>query len=361
MSNASELWNKAPKGRLTTGIGSLPHAYIDAALKFSFKLSVPFLPQVPMRNPNEFMINQALEQLPGLEANDGAQIVLNETVWKQKHQAIREITEKAFDESKKPDAFIPFQPSPEVWTCWYPFLFELVEQDISFAKIELAGPMTCQWALQLGNGSGADKNPEIGMQVFRLTLARAIAMARQLKQRDVVPLFYLDEPGFYAFTSKNAHHVMALQELKLFIQTLQKEDTLVGVHICSNTEWDAILSLPIDVLSVDTNLSLSLLLTHRTALKQFINRGGRLSMGIVPTGVHTLKVQSFSAELLLQHFLATLHKHLQDDPILIRQILDTSLITPACGLALHSIGDAETILSHTLSIGNLWQSKSLSV
>jgi hypothetical protein len=51
----------------TTGIGSLPHHNIDAALSFSFKTGIPFLPQIPIRNPWEYMIAQALENLPGLQ------------------------------------------------------------------------------------------------------------------------------------------------------------------------------------------------------------------------------------------------------------------------------------------------------
>jgi len=354
MERRKKLWGKAPSGPLTTAIGSLPHAYVDAALKFSFKMRIPFLPQIPMRNPNEFMVTQAIDLLPGVHSEDGAHIFLTDKVWGKNTHALREKTEKAFENSKQESAFEAFEPSPDVWNCWNPFIFELHERKVSFAKIELAGPMTCQWALRLDDGSPADKNPDVGMQVFRLALARAIAMSRKVKEEGVVPLFYLDEPGFYAFSSKNVRHVMALQELKLFVQTLQKEDVLVGIHICSNTEWDSVLSLPIDVLSFDTNLSLNLLLTHKEALRGFLGNGGRLSMGIVPTGVHSLKVQSFTPKLLLEHFLHTLHEDLKGEEALISQIMQTSLITPACGLALHNVEDADTILSHTLEIGRLW-------
>jgi len=354
MQRHSDLWDKAPSTLLTTGIGSLPHAYIDAALKFSFKLKVPFLPQIPMRNPKEFMINQAIDLMPGLNAEDGVHALLDEKEWERGTKALREKTERAFEETDKPNAFESFEPSLDVWNCWNPFLFELQERKVSFAKIEMAGPLTCQWSLRLTDDSPADKNPQIGMQVFRLTLARAVAMARRLKNQGVTPLFYLDEPGFYAFSSKNPRHMMSLQELRLFIQTLQKEDVLVGIHICSNTEWGALLSLPLDVLSFDTNLSLNLLLTHKEALRNFLDRGGRLSMGVVPTGIHTQKVQAFSPELLFEHCFGTLKSHLKDEPELLRKIAETSLLTPACGLALHTIEDAETILTHTLGVARLW-------
>ena len=53
----------------TTAIGSLPHHNADAALEYSFRHGIPFLPQMPVRNPWEYMIPQALEGLPGLEVS----------------------------------------------------------------------------------------------------------------------------------------------------------------------------------------------------------------------------------------------------------------------------------------------------
>ena len=350
----SNLWKAAPKKPLTTGIGSLPHANVDAALKFSFKLRVPFLPQLPIRNPKEYMVSQALERLPGLVLESGGVTKLDESRWLTGSSKLREETESTFSSSEQ-GAFEVFEPSAEAWNCWKPFLFELQEQNVSFAKVHIAGPMTCQWALQLTDGSAADSKPEIGMQVFRLILARSIAMARKLYSIGVTPLFYLDEPGFFGFSAKDPKHVLGLSELKLFIQTLQKENVLVGIHCCSNTDWKAMLSLPIDVLSLDTNLSLASVLSCRNEVKRFIGEGGRFSLGIVPTGTHPVKLQAFRPALLLDHLTSTLATGLAGEPELLKNILSTALITPACGLALHSVEDAETILAYTLEVAERYQ------
>ena len=39
----------------------ISNGFSDAALAFSFSMDVPFLPQIPIRNPWEYMIAQALE------------------------------------------------------------------------------------------------------------------------------------------------------------------------------------------------------------------------------------------------------------------------------------------------------------
>lgn len=354
MSAHSAQWNAAPKGVLMTGIGSLPHAFVDAAINFSFSLTVPFLPQIPIRNPKEFMIAQALDQLPGLKDGDAGYSTLDLDGWKKGSAALKERLDEAFREGeKRADAFASFEPTPESWSCWNPFLYELEERETKFAKIQIAGPMTSQWALRLTDGGFADRNPEVGSQVFELVLARAIAMARKVRSFGVQPLLFLDEPGFYGFSAKNPRHAMALQELRLFLQSLRRQGVLVGVHCCSNTDWGAVLGLPIDVLSVDTNLSLNLLLTHLPSLKTFLQGDGRLSLGVVPTGGHAVKIRSHRPELLLERLLETLESHLRQEPELMRKILATAIFTPACGLALHTIEDAEAILGELVELGAL--------
>src|SRR5690242_12697554 len=75
--------------RRTTGIGSLPHHNVDAALEHSFRMGVPFLPQIPIRNPWEFMIAQALEGLPGLQVEKDGSVSLDAAVWAGRARAFQ--------------------------------------------------------------------------------------------------------------------------------------------------------------------------------------------------------------------------------------------------------------------------------
>ncbi len=352
----TELWKAAPPGLLTTGIGSLPHAFVDAGLNFSFSLNIPFLPQVPMRNPREFMLGQAIEGMPGVIEEEAGYVTLDLAAWKKGSAALGASLESAFRQGEaKAMAFEVFEPSPEFWSCWKPFLYELEERKATIAKVQISGPMTTQWALRFTDGGFADRNPEVGTQVFRLVLARAIAMCRRVRSIGVQPILFLDEPGFYGFSPKNPRHVLALQELRVFLQTLRREQVLVGIHCCSNTDWASVLSLPLDILSIDTNLSLNLLLTQTEAVRKFIQGGGRLALGVVPTGGHAVKIRSHRPELLLEHLLETVESHLVDDSALVSQLLRAALYTPACGLALHSIADAEAILGELLEFSTLCQ------
>jgi hypothetical protein len=332
----------------TSGIGSLPHHNVDSALEYSFRMGIPFLPQIPIRNPWEYMIAQALEGLPGLQADPDGSVTLNTDIWLSRAADFSVRLEKAF---KSPEGLAGFEPSSAISSSWQPFVWELEERGTELAKIQIAGPMTAQWALKLKDGAGKDvasqsfgeKNPELATQIFRLVLARALAMSKRLKDAGIQPLLYLDEPGLYGLSLSNPRHVMALQELKVLVQALRKEGVQVGIHCCSNTDWSAVLSLPIQYLSIDASLSLASLLSRKAELKRFLADGGRLSLGVIPTGrssiLHSLDVASLFEEMLSEF--AT---HWSGDAELVRKTLREAIYTPACGLALQSVSEAELIL-----------------
>lgn len=344
-------WPKV-KGPLITGIGSLPHHNVDAALDYAFRFSVPFLPQIPVRNPREFMIRQALEKIPGIEAGDRGEVCLRLESWEKQSDALSAELERAFAALENEQAFEAFLPSAESYSGWLPFLWELAERKTPFAKIQLAGPMTAQWALRLSDGTPADRKPEVAMQIFRLVLARAIAMVRAVKKQGTTPMFFFDEPGFYGFSKQVPRHLLGLNELRLAIQTIKQEGAIVGMHCCSNTDWASVFSLNMDVLSMDCGLSLPGLAQYPSEVAAFAKRGGKFSFGIIPTAKGGLELADFdlkeSWESLLQMLQACGFS--KGD---LKPLLAESLFTPACGLAFHKSEDAEKVL------GLLGQIKSL--
>lgn len=346
--------------RSTTGIGSLPHHNIDTALAYSFQMGIPFLPQIPIRNPWEFMLAQALEELPGLQAEKDGTVTLDLDIWTSRAKTLTDRLNESFHRGvENPSAFESFEPSAAVSSSWQPFLWELVERKTTLAKIQIAGPITAQWSLRLLE-SARDQNskirkgifaidhfPDLTTQIYQFILARSLAMTRRLQAHGIQPLLYLDEPALYSLSLENPRHVLALQELKLLIQTLRKEGVWVGLHCCSNTVWDALLGpsgLGIHYLSIDTELSLKSLLTvPGHALENFIRSGGRLSLGVIPTTrssvLHSLQIQDLFAHLLDQF-----SEKWGNQPQLVKKTLAEAIYTPACGLALHSVSDSELVL-----------------
>ncbi len=324
----------------TTAIGSLPHHNVDSALEYSFRYSIPYLPQIPIRKPAEYMIPQALDGLPGLEVSLEGGADLNLDVWATRAREIDEALLESFSRSTDEDAFSRFEPKPHSYSCFQPFLWELQERQLKFCKMQLAGPLTTQWSVRVKGSSRGKDWTDVASQAYRLVLARSIAMVRAAKRRGMNSLFFFDEPGLYGLNPGHLRHALGLSELGVCVKTLRKEGAEVGIHCCSDTAWGALMLTEVDVLSVDVNLSLESILST-PELGAFIDRGGRLSFGMIPS----IKGKELTAEVIAKNFLEKLYGSglsLEQRT----QVLTNSLLTPACGLALHTPDEVE----HTLEM-----------
>ncbi|MCM0606108.1 MAG: hypothetical protein KA715_08465 [Xanthomonadaceae bacterium] len=320
----------------TTAIGSLPHPNVDSALEYSFRFDIPFLPQLPIRNPREYMIPQSLSGLPGLKIQSGGMVMIDLQEWDQKGKDWQEKVKTAFDESKrKPQAFEDFVPGTDVYSAWFPFLWEIEERKTPLVKIQMAGPLTTQWAVSLSDGSKIEKHLDLWSTIQNHLLARSIAMIRKVRETGAEVLFYLDEPALFTFQVDHPKTLVSFSELGLFIKVLKSEGAKIGLHCCSNTQWEKALALDIDILSLDTNLSLESLVTYQKALAQFSMRGGVLSLGVVPTDLSSTQYKDLNGANLAQD----LQRQLSSFPGLI----SNCIVTPACGMALLSPEDSEII------------------
>ncbi len=335
------------KKPLTTAIGSLPHHNVDAALAFSFELDIPFLPQIPIRNSWEYMIPQALDGMPGLQVDSDGTALLDYDVWAGRSRSLNERLITAFASSAHRDAFDSFEPSSSTFSAWQPFLWEIEERSCLRAKIQIAGPLTAQWSLRLTDGTPADSKPDVAAQIYRLVLARAIAMGRRVAACGAKPLIFLDEPALFGLSPTNPKHILGLQELRIMVQALRKEGFEVGLHCCSDTDWKTVLGIGLNFISFDTSVSLDTFLATGSALESFIESGGRLSLGVIPTQAAKIGASSHDLPVasLVQHFKASFEAGLPGKKALQKKIVSEAVFTPACGLALHSVHAAEEVLA----------------
>jgi hypothetical protein len=233
-----------------------------------------------------------------------------------------------------------FEPGPLASRAWRPFLWEVEHRKLALAKAQLAGPFTVLGAVRCADGAPLREEPGLERGVFRLLLARALAQVKALRRTGATPLFFLDEPGLYAFAATDARHLVALQELRLLVAGLQREGALVGVHCCGNTDWGRVLETGVDLVALDARLSLEPLLHARTALARYLDSGATLSLGIIPTDLaagYDVQERVEAVEALLREQLPPGHS---------AQVLAQHLLlTPACGLGMRSVPDAERILA----------------
>jgi hypothetical protein len=317
----------------TTAIGSLPHTQGELGLQLALQLDVPFLPEFPQANAGEFMMASALEGLPGLSFDAMGMCTVDRRAWEAGAQAFN----GRLDAALASGDFSSFEPSASARFAWRPFLWEVQNRKLALAKAQLAGPATVRWGTQLSTGGAVVEDAEVDRQVFRLLMARCLAMVKALRAAGCTPLFYLDEPGLYALDTTDGQHLLMLAELRLLVVALQREGALVGLHCCGNTRWEALLGLGLDLLSFDVRLSLDALLDVPAPLEAFLSGGGALSLGIVPTDLG----EDSNVEELVGATLASFESVLGASRA--RAVMERTVLTPACGLALRTVIDAERI------------------
>jgi len=312
----------------TTGIGSLPHTQLELALQQALLLDIPAAPQLPRRDAAEYMVPQALEGLHGLRADAEGNAELDIGDWRRGAATLDARLDRALE---KDDGVQRFFPSAGAWQALRPFLWEVEQRRLAFAKVQLAGPFTLRWVLRTTRGeplASLAEGKAIERQIFRLVLARSLALVRRLRETGTKAIVFLDEPGLYAYDRRDPRHLVALQELRVLVLALKREGALVGVHCCGNTDWGALLGLGFDIVSLDARLSLTPILATG-AFEQFHEEGGTLALGIVPT--------DFSATDDVGELCDLASTLLPAEP------LKRAMLTPACGLALRSVQDAEHI------------------
>lgn len=305
------------------------------ALQTALQQDVPYLPQLPHENPSELMIAAALDGLPGLTFDGDGVCTVDLAGW----QAGRDRFTMKIEDALSSGQLGEFEPRVQACRSWRPFVFEVEARKLPFAKVQLAGPATVRWVARTSDGRPTSEVPELDQQIFRLLLAKSVALVKALRRTQTTPILFLDEPGLYALERQNVRHMLVLKELQMLAVAAQREGALVGVHCCSNTDWAKVMELGLDIVSIDARLSLDALLEDREAWLRFITSGATLALGIVPTDLSSTYQVAELCDSVEASLRATTPASLPFDALLSRMLL-----TPACGLGMRSVIDAERIL-----------------
>jgi len=305
-----------------TGIGSLPHRDPEEAVRFVFRYleRVPHWPQLPKRDKKEEMIRQFLEGMPGIREED-------EKIWIVTPSDAPEEWERFYQDLQKEDLF-PFGINPERAMGFYAFLESLKEKNFSFVKGQVVGPVTLGFSLKDMKGRFAFYDEEIREMIAKTLNMKAKWQVRKLKEirPDLEVILFFDEPGLVGWgtpqiSASSAEITAVLKEVK------EGLEAFCGIHICGNTEWPLILRANFDVVSLDAYLYGGSFLTWVEEIKEFLQRGGIIAWGIVPTDREILKKEDPDGiTRKLEKILLKLQKEGLSEGFLKR-----ALLTPACG------------------------------
>ena len=312
-------------GGIATAIGSLPHpdAPDAAALMLRTMPDLPAAPSLPCRSPHEGMLAQWLRALP--EVAVGADGALS-------------LRPGTFDASAVDVAFDE---------CAHGGLLEFIELAVAQStapkaiKLQLSGPLTLALALiDLGI------QPDVAFaRASRCASAWAQALVELVKGRlpDTEVVMFFDEPGLVHWASD--HPVIDVESASDYLSAaLAAPECVVGVHVCGAGALDVALAAGPDVIGIDVH---ERWLDHAVGLARFLDGGGFIAWGAVPTD---RPIGELAAPLWKE--LVALWCDLTQrgcDPVLLRR---QAMVTPACGLALHGPSQAERALRLTRELAD---------
>jgi hypothetical protein len=313
-----------------TGIGTVPVVDVQGTCREILNRfpEAPFWPQFPRRSPLEDMTLQYLEGISLLEADpDGRRPLLTSL---DTAEQLTGLYEHVLSEDTA-----HFSISTERGPGLHELIAQLRQQPKPsgpYIKGQTVGPLTLAIAARDPEGKALIHNPEWTEAISQGLALKALWQVRELAGTGREPILFLDEPSLSGFGSafsplERREVIRILGGFMAFLR--ERAHVLLGIHCCGNTDWSMLLEAGPDIINFDAFGYLEAFLLYRREILRFLEQGGSIAWGIVPTSDEDL--QRVTAEGLLrklQEGLSRLHDWGLDPDTVRRQ----SLLTPACGM-----------------------------
>ncbi|MBI5580645.1 MAG: hypothetical protein HY895_15950 [Deltaproteobacteria bacterium] len=304
-----------PGNLLTTAMAVMPHTDVRRAMDAALSLDIPFWPQLPNYSYYEDMYVQASEHFPGICLD-----LQNRKLSFSTKKFIAEL-EETLAHFEDPNYF---DVSLDYSVVYQQFL-NLYLGDRPAIRGQLEGPISFGF-----NVLDEDERPILfndTVRPFMLEfMARRInAQLQKLKERNANAFMFVDEPGMQFLFSALAGYgdIKAKTDLDQFFALVERPR---GIHLCGNPDWDFLLGLDLDVLSLDIYTNAEIFSAYATSIRKFLNRGGTIVWGIVPTSIEAFEKENFQS---LACQLENVWRVLREKGIDFNLLLSRSLLSPA--------------------------------
>ncbi len=334
-------------------IGSLPLADHAQAVELiiAHTPDFPLWPQLP-QHPKEGMVRQFLSGMPGLTDEGKRFWIDNEMDNFESEMAAfygDYLTAVEDDEFLEGSRFALDRDSA-------PGFFTLVDRlgqsprPPQGVKGQITGPITTGIGVVDHEGRNIIFDDNLRDMMVKLLCLKARWQVRHLKKLGCPhpPLIFIDEPGMASFGSSAYIAItveMVTESLGELISAIQQAGGLAGLHICANGDFSQALTSQADIISFDAYSYFDNFTLYRKQLRDYLERGGVLAWGIVPT----LDPQAVDTETLA-HLLELWTGQLAALNTLglsESTILNQTFIAPACGTGALTPVQAAKVLTLT--------------
>ncbi len=299
----------------TTAMAILPHTAAQPALDLALSLDIPFWPQLPHLSYYEDMYVQAAEHFPGIVLFPEENRLRFDTA--KFEEELPEVLERW-------DDLDYFDISPRYSAVYHRFL-ELDLSGYLAIRGQMEGPISFGLKILDENDRPLIFNDDVRPFLMDFLARRVQAQLTRLRAKHPRAFMFIDEPGLqFIFSSLSGYpDLKAREDLDRFLAQIERPR---GIHLCGNPDWEFLLNRDLDILSMDIYTNGEVFRCYGQAIKRFLDRGGVLAWGIIPTCFENFEQEN--PEHLVQ-YLETLWPDLYRAGIDRDQLLSQSLLAPA--------------------------------
>ena len=265
----------------TTAMGIMPHTDIERALELSSGLDIPFWPQLPKVSLFEDMYVQASQNFPGVAIDyDKGRLSFDTARFEQELDGY----------FVKMDAPETFALTAEYSAVFHKFLSKDLE-GYRAIRGQNIGPVSFGFKVLDESLKPIVYNDEARAVLFDFIQKKANVQYGDLKARNSNAFVWLDEPGLgYVFSGLSGYNEQqAKEDYHDFVAGLEGPK---GLHLCAEVNLPYLLELGVEILSFDAYQIGFMPKEYAGSVAEFIDKGGIVSWGIVPTESTVLATQT---------------------------------------------------------------------
>jgi methionine synthase II (cobalamin-independent) len=220
-----------------------------------------------------------------------------------------------------------------------------VPDSVKAVKCQLTGPTTLGFIIKDDQGKPLLYQDQLMDVLVKLTAMKAKWMEYQFSQLGYRTLIFFDEPMLQSIGSASVP-IDRAQAISMLNEVCQSVESLTGAHCCGNTDWSLLMESEVDIIAFDAYDFAKTMSLYSKQLTSFLDRGGYLVWGIIPSRQEAI---SFSSRELYQRLVDEVNQ-LAKTGIDIQQLWQALMISPSCGLGTLSIELAEDIMQLTAGV-----------
>lgn len=342
-------------------IGSLPHKDANEAMAIVEKnFDIPFWPQLAKFNKNEDMIAQFLENLPGLVDNGEKVYLDNESdvFFEQLEEVFLDYEEIVSGQNF--ELLDKYEVSESNSSTFRPFLDIVKRKKPAYAKGQIVGPFTLATTLTDKDGKCAFYDETLREIIVKTLTLKALWQINEIKKAcgATIPIIFIDEPsisqlGTSAFITISTEEVVGI--LKEVSDIIKENGALSAIHCCGKCDWNVPIQSEVNIINLDGYFFAQNLSLFSEELKPFLNNGGIIAWGIVPTLDYDALEKADINEMVSKFDQAI--DYLVKKGINESLLLSNSMVTPSCGAGSLTVELSEKAMNLTRELSLELQKK----